>query len=265
MADFRDAWTLNPWGERVARPVAALSRLVERQVLAHATRIVVAAESVELAGLPLGDPKVTVIRNGVDENDFDGLSEPRDRSRFRLSYVGSLYGDYNCSPIFIAIRRLIDDGTLDPRIIDLRIVGNVSIAPTWSGLLPMTSTGYVDHKRALGEMLAADALLFHIPATSAAPSGKIYEYLATGRPILCVASKTNLGYRLVERMNAGICVEPDDLDGVANAIMDLFSLWQSGRLTLPPTVRDETLRVFSRRKLAGELASVLDAAIDAIP
>jgi len=245
--------------------LAALSRLVEHQVVAHATRIVVAAESVELAGLALDDPKVTVIRNGVDENDFEGVSEPRDRSRFRLAYVGSLYGEYNCSPIFTAIRQLIDDGTLDPSVIDLRIVGDVSIASKWSARLPITSTGYIDHRRALAEMAAADVLLFHIPANSSAPSGKIYEYLATGRPILCVASKTNLGYRLVESMNAGRCVEPDDLDGVAKAIQDLFWLWQGGRLTLPPTVREETLRIFSRPKLAGELASVFDAAIDAMP
>ena len=261
VADFRDPWTLHPWRERLARPLRALNERAERAVVSDASEVVVAAESVKVLGRPRGGGQVTVVRNGVDPPDVGATDPCIAGSRFRLSYVGSLYGDYSCAPIFLALRQLIERGVLDQHRIEVRIVGLVSVPPDTFARVPVTLTGYVDHPAAIREMASASALLFHIPASSTAPSGKIYEYLAAGRPILCISSRENLASQLVTELGAGLCVEPHDIDGVANAILTFFRQWENSELVLSPTVREEILRRFSRRALAGDLARIFDRAI----
>ena len=57
-------------------------------------------------------------------------------------------------------------------------------------------------------MAAADVLLFYAPAVNRGPSGKIYEYLVSGRPVLCVAGSDNFAFQLVQELGAGHCVSP---------------------------------------------------------
>jgi glycosyltransferase involved in cell wall biosynthesis len=119
----------------------------------------------------------------------------------------------------------------------------------------------VDHDAALREMFSATALLLHRPSVTRASSGKVFEYLASRRPVLCVAARDNLAYRLVDELGAGPCVEPEDAEGIEGAITSLVAEWRSGSLGVDERVRDETLRRFSRRVLAAQLAEVLRAAI----
>ena len=114
-------------------------------------------------------------------------------------------------------------------------------------------------------MGTADVLLLYQPPGWNGASGKVYEYLATGRPILCVASPENLGSRLVAELGAGICVAPDDTAGIERAIEPLYRSWSAGELAPSAEVRAETLRRFSRETLARELAGVLDDACQQSP
>ena len=86
------------------------------------------------------------------------------------------------------------------------------------------------------------------------------EYLATGRPILCVTRRDNESFRLVEEFGAGVCVEPEDAAGIAAGLERLYREWLEGGLPGRPEVRAEALHRFSRRRLAGDLAAVLDQA-----
>jgi glycosyltransferase involved in cell wall biosynthesis len=261
VADFRDAWTANPQGERLRGPLASLSTRLERAIVARARFLVVVDDSVELQGLAHGDPRRVVIRNGVDPDDV-GASDAYERGpRFRISYVGTLYGERNAAPVFAALRSLAVRGVIDPRRVEVRLVGHragdtdVDLDP-----IALTVVGYVDHVTAIAEMASADVLLFYAPGSNRGSSGKIYEYLAVGRPILCVAGSDNFAFELVRELGAGPCAEPDDQPEIEAAIASLYGEWDGGRLEVDPAVRAEALRRFSRRALARELAAVLEAA-----
>jgi hypothetical protein len=122
--------------------------------------------------------------------------------------------------------------------------------------LPVSLTGYVDHRTAVEEMSAANVLLLYAPAEHRWPAAKIYEYLASGCPVLCVAGSDNFAFRLVRVLDGGPCADPGDQP----AIEQLYLRWKGGELAVSPVVRTETLRRFSRPALARERASVLDAA-----
>jgi glycosyltransferase involved in cell wall biosynthesis len=254
VADFRDPWMLNPQGPH---PYRRISARLERACVRSADAIVVADESVGLLGVHDDDPRRIVIRNGVDPDDVPTPTKDTGRSAFRLSYVGMFYGRMNGAPVFAAMRELIARGDLDPDRVELRVVG-ARIDPTiTTDSLPLSQRAYVDHPEAVAEMTMADALLLHLPPGWRATSGKLYEYLATGHPILCVAPPESLAVRLVTELGAGICVSPDDRPGIEHAIEALYRSWTAGELAPSEEVRAEALRRFSRPALTRQLAHVL--------
>ena len=168
-----------------------------------------------------------VICNGVDEADIDldEELEPTVSDRFALTYVGSLYGSRDAAPVFAAIGRLIAQRSIDRERFEGRLVGNVWIGGQENGgdSLPLRTVGYVDHRRAVSEMRGATALLFYLPPAYPGPSGKIFEYLLSGRPILCVAGRENMAYRLVQELDAGVVASPDDGESIDRALLELYS------------------------------------------
>jgi glycosyltransferase involved in cell wall biosynthesis len=264
VADFRDPWTCNPQPQMAPFVLRKLNRRVERAMVRRASRVIVVDTRLELVGLASDDPRRVVIPNGVDEADFQIASTPagsRRDDRFRLTYVGSLYGTRDAAPVFEAIRRLTRAGVIDPQRFEVSLVGNVWLGNQVLdlGAVRVRSTGYVDHGRAAGEMRDATALLFYAPQTTWAPSGKIFEYLISGRPILSIGRRDNLAYQLVEEFGAGETAEPGDPAAIDRAILELYCRWSDGMLGVPPDVRARTLARFSRRQLTARLAEVLDA------
>jgi glycosyltransferase involved in cell wall biosynthesis len=126
----------------------------------------------------------------------------------------------------------------------------------------LSKTGYVDHHDAVDEMRAADALLLYVAPTSLAPSGKLFEYLAAERPILCVTRRENLAAQLVQEWDAGLWAPPEDGAAIEQAILELLARKRAGTLVAQPHVRARTLERYSRRALAGRLADVLADAAD---
>lgn len=261
VADFRDGWTLNPQGEMLGGPFRRLSAWLERTIVEHASALIVVDDSVELLGVAHDHPRRVVIRNGVDPEDLPAGSEARRNARFRISYVGALYGDRDAAPVFAALRAVIDRGTVDPNNLEIRLVGHQMLDPSPDlERIPITRVGYVDHAAAVEEMTSADALLFYSPASNRGSSGKIFEYLAAGRPVLCIAGSDNFAFQLVDELDAGPCAEPSDPAGIEAAIEGLYRRWEDGELRVTADVRTEVLRRFSRPALAQQLATVLSNA-----
>lgn len=259
VADFRDGWALDPgpaWSS--VAPPRRVMMAIERQFVTDATRTTVACDSIDIVDLDRGDPRRILIPNGVDLADLGygakaAVRPPNDR--FRLSYVGALYGSRNAAPVFAAAKQLISRGMLDPGRLEIRVVGTASHVAEGEGL-PVSFTGFVEHAEAVREMRSASALIFHQPAKQMGASGKIFEYLVSSRPILCVAHPDNVAYRLVQELGAGECADVRDPGSVEAALERLVEKWNSGTLTLSDEVRSEALRRYSREKLAGDLAQL---------
>ena len=262
VADFRDEWAADAHRVDQPRTLARLAARAERAFTSHARRSVVAAGYFDIAGLRTSDPRRVEIPNGVDDADLaTNIHPPADR--FVLAYVGTIYGIRDPSPVFRALAALVNRGEIDAGRFAVRLVGSLWL----EGFEPPTgievqSTGYVDHARALREMSAATALLLYVPSASLAPSGKLFEYLASGRPILCLTHPDNLASRLVEAWGAGVVADPHDESEIERAIMTLWKRWQENGLPDAEDVRARTLEQYSRRAGAERLAAVLEDASD---
>ena len=161
-----------------------------------------------------------------------------------------------------ALAALAERGAIDGEAIDVRLVGTLwlpGFAPRRDSV--SRPSGYVEHARAVAEMCAATALLLYVARWSLAPSGKLFEYLASGRPVLCVARPENLASRLVQDWKAGVVADPSDrAEAIERAIAALWRRWQEGELGDQEQVRARTLESYSRRATAARLAEVFEDA-----
>jgi glycosyltransferase involved in cell wall biosynthesis len=260
VADFRDEWTANVLVEQPPA-LAALTTRAESVVTARAQRVVVAADFFRLAGLPSEHPRRVEIINGVDETDLRGPPTGPPRERFVLANVGTIYDTRDPSPALRALAAAVSDGEIDAERMEVRLVGSLWL-PSFDPPpgLQVERTGYVEHARAVAEMCAATALLLYVPSASLAPSGKLFEYLASGRPLLCLAHEDNLASRLVREWDAGVVADPQDEGEIRQAILTLWQRWLEDGLPDQDEVRRHTLERYSRRANAARLAEVLEEA-----
>jgi len=72
-------------------------------------------------------------------------------------------------------------------------------------------------------LTAADATLvtLHSAATFASVPSKIYKQMAAARPIIAIADRRSEVARLIEDSGCGICVGPEDVDGIVAALRRL--------------------------------------------
>jgi hypothetical protein len=78
-------------------------------------------------------------------------------------------------------------------------------------------------------MAAASALLLLQPGTTVAIPGKVYEYLAIGRPILAFSEPGELA-ALLDRSGVAVVVTPDAENELEGAILKIMEL---ARVELP--------------------------------
>jgi glycosyltransferase involved in cell wall biosynthesis len=120
---------------------------------------------------------------------------------------------------------------------------------------------YVPRRRALELQRDSDALLLLVADAggrgTGAPSGKIFDYLAAGRPILAAVPPEGAAAALIRETDAGLVVSPDDVGGLRDALADLHGRWRSGELDGQFALSPELQERLSRRKRAEELAELL--------
>jgi glycosyltransferase involved in cell wall biosynthesis len=269
VADFRDPWVGN-FSSRFPTPLhERIARWLERRVVGAADRLTVVSEPMRQALLTryshLGSDEVQVLTNGYDPTDFEGV-EPfgQDDDRLVILYSGSFYGERQTPFCFLrAIQRALDKGQIPRHKIRVLFVGSMNSA--FQGQVKeshlsdvVTIPGYVTHRQSVGYLLGADVLLLIIgsgPGSEAVFTGKIFEYLAAGKPILALVPP-GVAADLVREAQVGVVVEPEDAQAIADQIAILYQQWRRSTLTI--TGNQEVIARYNRRRLTADLAAILD-------
>jgi glycosyltransferase involved in cell wall biosynthesis len=265
VADFRDSWV--GWlsaPERWWLP-DRVDRGLERRVLRNADRLLAVSGGVR-SDLSSRNPDIprdkwTILTNGFDGADFEGLDSKPAADRFIVTYTGSLYGKRNPSALLAAARGLAARRPDLAEKLLIRFIGRVdgTTLDSFRTLGRMFEhLPYVPHRDSLRALLESSALLLVIDTAAAAGTivtGKVYEYLGAGRPILALAPEGDAA-RLIRDLGAGAVVAPDDSAGAEKILEDWMTAWRQGAPV--PRASSETIRRFERKTLTGELAGVLE-------
>jgi len=269
VADFRDPWLEN---ESAAFPTAlhrSVCARLERDVVLAADRILVVSEPMRrqfLSRYPnLSPAHVITLPNGFDPADFEGVKSPPRDGRFTMVHTGSLYGSRSARTFLAGLRHVLEAGLIPRQAICVRFVGNAGyeapqLVKEWGLDDVVECPGYLSHERSLAHQLAADVLLLIIGSGAgcdAVLTAKVFEYLASAKPILALAPP-GAAADLLSEARVGRIAPPDNPGAAAAALAALFVDWQSGQLQATPD--PAVVARYDRRVQAGELASILDAA-----
>lgn len=267
VADFRDPWLDNFSQQFATRVHRAVCAYLERQVIEAADRILVVSEQMRTQFLNrypfLSPSNCIILPNGFDPNDSESLT-PADRdNRFTIVYTGSLYGAQSARTFLTALSDCLHDEKIPHPDIRVRFVGLAGIETREQVQeLEVGSVveflGFVPHQQALAHQLAADLLLLIVgsgPGAASVSTGKVYEYLAAGKPILALAPPSAAA-ALVEEAEVGTIAPPDDPEAIAVALTKLYRDWREGQLRVRSN--PAILARYDRRNQTARLAQIFD-------
>lgn len=229
IADFRDGWTFEPY--RPPFPTGFQRRLdlsIER-------RVVRSAEVAVGATKPIADDLsrrfgafAACVSNAWDPDSFVQPTEAGvrpDDGRVTLVYTGTLSVRTDPAALMHALRAVSAE-TGGPK---LRFLHAGRLSTEERALIDRAGAadvvehlGILDRAGALALQRSADALVLLTSRNSSEATGKLFEYLFSGRPILALA-EGNEAARIVQETGTGITVPPDDADAIAAALRRVVS------------------------------------------
>jgi glycosyltransferase involved in cell wall biosynthesis len=261
LADIRDSLVAHPHRRADTAATKAKERLrtsIARLVASRADAITCVSEAIAEETLAL-NPRgpVRAIANGSDFDDVAGL-EYHPLARMRLTHAGSFFGRRDPRPFLQALH----DTGLD---VVARFLGDFrSSDREWAEGLGLGDRleliPYVPRAESLAMQRDSEALLLLIPDAGGRGrgvlSGKVFEYLAVGRPILAAVPPDGAAAELIREVGAGPVVAPDDVQGIGRALVELHARHSDGGL--PDVVLDDGWRHrLSRRTRVEEMLELM--------
>jgi glycosyltransferase involved in cell wall biosynthesis len=233
IVDLRDGWRFESM--RASWPTQAQDRLdaaLERLVFRSAERVMGVTRPIAVDAQERLAARSAHVPNGWDPGLGTAsvplsarVAKAIDSERVNVVHTGTLSGGRGRDPrpVFEALRRLAAARPMVAARLRLVLAGSLSIED--ERLLSEVDLGVpVEH---LGSLRREDAielqhradvlLLLTSPTHVSEATGKLFEYLAAGRPILALAGD-NEAARIVAETHTGVTVHPEDVDGIASAL-----------------------------------------------
>ena len=265
VADFRDPWTnidfykelkLSAWANRK-------HHRLEKAVVTEANRVVVVGNVMREEFEAISGRAVDVITNGYDEADVQPQSKASRDSKFSILHVGLLNQHRNHEAFWVALRELKAEIPSLAADLEVRLVGKADVAAQESiarnGIeAQVTMVDYLPHAEAIVQQGRAQVLLLSInntPNARGVITGKIFEYLASGRPILCIGPVDGDAAHIILEAQAGLVAGFEDKALLKAHIAQLYSQYQADTLE----VKSMGVEAFSRKALTGKFAQVFEA------
>lgn len=269
VSDFRDPWTrmfyfkhlnLTDWAEK------AHVRM-ELDVLDSSTRVVAVSPLVQDDFRQVTQTAVELITNGYDQDDF--LPAPRSSfssEHFTLLHAGLFAADGNPVSLWQAAAQLREENPAFRESFRLILCGKTDSEVIESihraGLEDcLTNLGYIDHKSVVGQMISAAVLMLPLrrePEYRATLPGKLFEYLASRRPIIGIGQTDGAMARILRTTGAGDTYLWEQQDRMKAWLLEQFRFWQAGRLN--DNITD--ISAYSRQRLAARYAELLNEITD---
>jgi len=240
------------WIADLADPISAsyypgfwrlILKKIEKKVLEKADAIIVTNDAIKnkYNKYVNSKDKILVITQGFDLKFFKFQKEFNKNDRFTLAYTGSFYKDFrNPEALVKALSRLNFN-------FEFRLAGRLE------GFLPVFEPikqkvkylGVLPHKEVLKVQASSDVLVYLGNKLENQIPGKIFEYLGSGRPILCIIqSKKDPVGGLVRNLGIGeVCF--NEPEGIYQAINKFYKLWVDKKLNTEYFYEEKKIKEFS--------------------
>lgn len=271
IADFRDYWTTEDgiyaptkWHKKKYTEIMSLVSENAAKIIAVSEPI---AESIRSQSSLEDSGKVSIIPNGFDPNDFSDI-HPEHFDRFTISYLGNLNRQRSPNLFIDVLKDYIDENPDMKDKLRVQFIGkhfSINLPPL---IGPLSDTihfmDYMPHSECLAFALGSNALLFILSQENAPgiATGKIFEYLGTGKPILALVPTHTTAYEILQNKPNCYIAEPHKPEQIKYAFDNLLQ----DHFSKPPKMFStdqvpDYLKKYERRYQAGQLAHLLDQCI----
>jgi glycosyltransferase involved in cell wall biosynthesis len=188
--------------------------------------------------------------------------------KFTITYTGAFYGRRKPDIFFQAIGDLVKNGKINRNKIHIKLMGSfkkeqiqrLTDLHNLNGVVEIFS--YVPHEECLKHMISSDCLLLIEgagPGAEAFYTGKVFEYMVAGRPILAIIPAKGAAAWLIRETSTGLISDCTDLEGTKNNIELLYNAWLKDENIYFPN--KEEIRKYERNALTARLVEVFKKAI----
>ncbi|MBO4230419.1 MAG: glycosyltransferase [Bacteroidales bacterium] len=262
LADFRDPWTkifyfkhleLTPRSE-------AKHQALEKMVVDGATRVIAVSPMVKKDFEAMTSTPVELITNGFDEEDFKDPFEADEY--FNITHTGLFASDGDPEILWKVLAGKCQEDKEFRKLLKIRLVGktdqeivnSIEAAGLGSNLVNL---GYQSHEVAVREQRNASVLILPLrkePEYEAVLPGKLFEYLASRRPILGIGQTDGAMAQVVRNTGSGIVYDWNEEQKIRRWVDFSWEEFKNHELLDNAT----DISMYSRRRLTKRLVSLLE-------
>jgi len=267
IADFRDPWTnIDFYKElQLTKLADCQHHRLEKKVIQSCDALVVVSNSMQEEFKALNPSEIVVIPNGYDEADVV-TSEVKTDEKFSISHIGTMNAARNPLVLWKALSYMITHNPAFKKDLVIQLIGKVDFTVTeairQSGLQDnLIYIDYLPHAEAIQKQQASQLLLLMINQSANAKgilTGKFFEYLASGRPILGVGPSDGDAAAILNQCEAGKMVDFEDEINARKYLEEFYQLYQENKLKNGKKAVEQ----YSRKHLTEKLANLLNQLTD---
>lgn len=259
IADFRDPWTNIDFYKDLMLSKAADKKhhKLERAVLKNADVTLTIGKTLGEELKELGAKKVEVITNGFDKDDTS--NEVALDDKFSLAHIGSMTSTRNPEVLWKALSELLVENAELQTKLEIKLVGKVDVSvmqslEKYNLQSYLRKIDYLPHDEVIKEQQKSHVLLLLIndtPNSKGIVTGKFFEYMSAGRPILAIGPTDGDVSEILNDTQAGEIVGYSDLKELKKYIV---SLMHSEKII----GNSEAINKYSREELTKKLVEILN-------
>lgn len=265
VADFRDPWTKIDYFEELKPTLLArkIHMRLERQVVQSADHVICVTKETTADFKKVGSRSGITITNGFDPDDLK-IGEVKKSAGFRIAHIGHFMANRNSGDFWASLQELCAEIPEFEENLAIDLVGKVdySIHETARRLSlseKVHDHGYVSHHEAV-RFQKASGLLVLIINQSGNPKGmipgKLFEYIASGTPVLLIGPEKGDAADIIRQTNAGWVCSNTDKAAMKSTLKSIFELHQAKALQGRGIAHE--IECYSRPSLTRQLVKVFE-------
>lgn len=223
IADMRDEMSLNPFNNYLKKKYL---EKIEQQLFSKANCITTTTPSLVDAFKILAEDNLPVeeIRNGFD---FEITDDYNYNETFTITHTGTFYSDIKPYTFLNVLSILHSENRLpEMKVVFIGARNTVIIPPDLKQIV--STTPKIPHHLAEQQIKESDAnLLFAPPSISKYLPGKLYEYIASQKPVIAISAADSEASNLINECNAGFIADFNNTNQIKNSILQAYDLWKA--------------------------------------
>jgi len=266
--DYRDEWedyAISLASSRAGELFYSAVKKLATVLYAGGRTIMVVTPNFEKSLIKRGLRNVRLVPNGADIQTFKPLNIRKTGEDFIIFYSGGIGGYYRLDIVVKALKRLVDKGLNNIRLV-IAGAGEIQKILNLAQKLGISShvkyVGSIHDKAKLASLMAmADAGIIPFddnPLWKNAIPAKFYEYCACGLPVIATVRTNSHLQDLIEKYEIGVISPPLDEEKLADAIYWLYKN-ESFREIAGKRARQLIEEKFNRNKIAKECLNLIEA------